>query len=182
MISSSISTLLLTFLLLIGLFFFIRASVKDRTETVKLLAEEPQDSVLQQLQQYFSQRSYRVSLDEGSPNQLIFEGIVRPSWFLAVFLTLLAAIGLLCLALVLAFLFPAFSHFFFFLILVSPLTGWFYWRGAKRPERISLKVEAVNGVPGESVANQSLITLVAHRDELEIMQRNFPFKCVEESV
>ncbi|MEQ8754914.1 MAG: cofactor assembly of complex C subunit B, partial [Coleofasciculus sp. G1-WW12-02] len=36
------STFLLTLLLAVGLFFFIRASVKDRTQKVQLIAQEPE--------------------------------------------------------------------------------------------------------------------------------------------
>ncbi|MBD0390148.1 MAG: cofactor assembly of complex C subunit B, partial [Nostoc sp. C3-bin3] len=34
------STFVLTFLLAVGLFFFIRASTKDRTETARLISEQ----------------------------------------------------------------------------------------------------------------------------------------------
>ena len=85
------STLLLTLLLAVGLFFFIRASVKDRTEQVKLIAEQPEESLLTQLQEYFDQRAYRIDSVDAATNHVTFSGFVRPSWFLAIFLTLLAA-------------------------------------------------------------------------------------------
>lgn len=55
------STLLLTLLLMVGLFFFIRASIKDRTEQVELLAKEPEESIFERLQTYFEQRAYRIT-------------------------------------------------------------------------------------------------------------------------
>ena len=98
------STFLLTLLLAVGLFFFIRASVKDRTQQVQLIASEPEESLLARLQHYFEQRAYRVADVDAATRQVIFQGFVRPSWFLAIFLTVLAACGILCLSLVLSFL------------------------------------------------------------------------------
>jgi len=106
------STFLLTLLLAVGLLFFIRASVKDRIQQVQLIAEEPEESLLSRLQQYFDQRAYRVAAVDAATNQVIFQGFVRPSWFLAIFLTVLAACGILCLSLVLSMLYPTFASFF----------------------------------------------------------------------
>lgn len=113
------STFLLILLLAVGLFFFIRASVKDRTEQVKLISEQAQESILQQLQAYFAQRAYRVAKVDDRENQVTFEGVVRPSFFLAVFLTLLAAAGTLCLALVLSMLIPDRTLVFLCLVLLA---------------------------------------------------------------
>ncbi len=54
------SILVITLLMSVGLIFFIRASVKDRTQKVKLVSEQAEASLMAQLQQYFAQRSYRV--------------------------------------------------------------------------------------------------------------------------
>ena len=116
---------------MVGLFFFIRASVKDRTQQVKLIAEEPEESLLGQLQEYFDQRAYRVAAVDPAQNQVTFEGFVRPSWFLAIFLTLLAASGLLCFALVLSLLYPSLSNLFLTLILLAPAAGVFYWKKSR---------------------------------------------------
>lgn len=163
------STFLLTILLSVGLFFFIKASVKDRTERVKLISSQPQDSLFAQLQQYFTQRAYRVAAVDAAQNQVTFQGFVQPSWFLAIFLTLLAACGILCLALVLSFLFPQLAPLFLGLELLSPLAGFFYWRKAGRQEQVSLKFEDV----GDEGMQQtpSLITVTAHRDELAALQK-----------
>ncbi len=78
------STLLLTVLMAVGLVFFIRASVKDRTQKVELVSEQAEASLMTQLQQYFAQRSYQVVKVDAEQNQVIFEGFVRPSVFLAI--------------------------------------------------------------------------------------------------
>lgn len=170
------STLLLTLLLAVGLFFFIRASVKDRTQQVRLIAEQPEESLLGQLQQYFAKRAYQVTAVDATQNQVTFQGFVRPSLFLAVFLTLLAGCGILCLVLVLSQLFPQIGRLFLALILLAPVSGLFYWQKAGRPEQVSLRVETL---ASEGVARQSIITVTAHRDELAELQQALQLKLSE---
>ncbi|MDP8963733.1 MAG: cofactor assembly of complex C subunit B [Cyanobacteriota bacterium] len=167
------STFLLTLLLAVGLLFFIRASVKDRTQQVGLIAQESEESLLTRLQQYFDQRAYRVAAVDAATNQVTFQGFVRPSWWLAIFLTVLAACGLLCLSLVLSVLYPTLSNIFLGLVLLSPAAGVFYWKKAGRNEQVSLKVEAV---PTQEMATQTLITVTAHRDELRELQQALKLK------
>jgi hypothetical protein len=152
------STFLLTILMMIGLFFFIRASVKDRTEQVIWVASQAETELLPQLQQYFTERAYKLT-DIASEKKLSWEGFVRPSRFLGVFLSFLAAIGLLCLALVLSLLIPTFKAGFLFLVLLAPAAGIFYWKKAGRIEKVQLEIEAI--APG-----QTQLTITAHRDEL----------------
>lgn len=167
------STFLLTLLLAAGLFFFIRASVKDRTSEEKFISEQEEESLLTQLQQYFSGRAYRVAAVDAAQNQITFEGYVQPSWFLAIFLTLLAAAGTLCLALVLAILFPQLASVFLGLLLLAPAAGLFYWQRAGRPEKVSLTVETLTD---RGNRQHRLITVKAHRDELAELKRAFALK------
>ncbi len=166
------STLMLTLLLSVGLFFFIRASTKDRTEVAQLVSEQDEATLMSQLREYFRARSYRVAAVDPEQNQVIFEGNVRPSWFLAIFLTVLAAVGILCLSLVLSQLFPSLSVFFLGMVLLSPLSGIFYWKKAEKLEKVSLKVEATQSESPSS----STITVTAHRDELIELKRVLKLK------
>ncbi|MBD2566782.1 cofactor assembly of complex C subunit B [Anabaena lutea] len=166
------STLLLTLLLSIGLFFFIRAATKDRTERAQLVSEQDETTLMNQLKEYFRSRSYQVTSVDREKNQVIFEGFVRPSWFLAIFLTLLAAVGLVCLSLVLSFLFSSQSKFLLLLVLLSPLSGLFYWQKAGRIEKVSLKLETIQ----EEQHSSTKITVTAHRDELAELQRALQLK------
>jgi Cofactor assembly of complex C subunit B len=163
------STLLLTILSLVGLFFFIKASVKDRTQQVLLGSEQPEESLVAQLRQYFTARAYRVTSVDRETNQVTFCGFVRPSWFLAIFLTLLATAGILCFVLVLSFLFPSQASWFAILEVLAPLAGWFYWQKAGREERVALKFENEGARQIERV--QSFVTITAHRDELAALQQ-----------
>jgi Cofactor assembly of complex C subunit B len=171
------STLLLTLLMAVGLVFFIRASVKDRIQQVGLIAQESEESILKRLQQYFDQRAYHVAALDANKNQVTFQGFVRPSWFMAIFLTTLAACGILCLSLVLSFLYPSLGRLFLGLVLLSPTAGIFYWQKAGRNEQVSLTLKAF----GAQEADQTLVTVTAHRDELQELQQALKLKPAIES-
>lgn len=160
---------------MVGLFFFIRASVKDRTEQIKLLISEPEEVLLERLQTYFEQRAYRITDTDTAKNQVTFQGFVKPSLFLAIFLTTLAATGLFCLALVLALLYPKAGNFVWLLLLLAPTAGVFYWRKAGRLEQVSLKLET--STPEQNY--QKLLTVTAHRDELTQLRQALPLQVVE---
>ncbi len=176
------STLLLTLLLMIGLFFFVKASVKERLQQAKLLSEQPEEPLLNQLQQYFSDRAYRLTTVDPEQEQIIFEGLVRPSAFLATFLTLIVSTSLLCLGLVLATLVPQVWRGFLGLTLLSPLAAVFYWRKAKRPEQVCLRVESLGPTldnSSNSSKAQTLLTVTAHRDEIIELQRDLKLRKVD---
>ena len=67
------STFLLTFLLLVGLFFFIRASTKDRTEVMRLISEQDENTLMTSLKEYFRSRAYQVLAVDAAKNQVTFE-------------------------------------------------------------------------------------------------------------
>jgi hypothetical protein len=116
-----------------------------------------------------------VAAVDSQQNQVTFEGFVRPSWFLALFLTFLAAAGITSLSLVLSLLFPSLSTVFVGMVLLSPLSGIYYWKKAGRLEKVLLKVEAT-----ESQKDfPSKITVIAHRDELSEFQRELQLQISE---
>ena len=169
------STFVLTLLLAVGLFFFIRASTKDRTQTAQLISEQEEAVFMPQLQEYFRSRCYRVAEVDHEKNQVTFEGYVKPSIFLAIFLTLLAFTGLVCLSLVFALLFPRFGNIFLILVIFAPLSGFFYWQKAGRLEKVLLKLEPQTN----QQQSFSKIIVVAHRDELIELQKALPLKPAE---
>lgn len=163
--SAIISAFILTFLSIIGLVFFIRASVKDRTQQIQLIATESETDLLNKIQAYFESRAYQIVSVEPSKQQLAFKGFVQPSWFLAIFLSFLGGLGLFCVVLVLFLFYPTASDLWWLLILLAPLAGLFYWRKAGRWEQVLL---AIKSTPD----NSNLITVTAHRDELNQLQQN----------
>ena len=158
--------------MMIGLFFFIRASVKDRTQQVKLVPPESEDVLLKTLQEYFEARAYQMTAVDPDEKQITFKGFVKPSIFLAVLLTVLAVVGFSCLALVLFLLFPNVDRLFWFLVLLAPVAGVFYWRKAGRWEEILLRV-----IPQTDKPN--LVSVTAHRDELIQLEENLSVQTVE---
>lgn len=170
------STLLLTLLLMVGLFFFIRASIKDRTEQIELLATEPEESIFERLQTYFEQRSYQIINVDGVNNVVTYQGFVPPSGFVAVFLSLLAALGFVCVALVLALLYPAIGFGFLGICVFAPIAGIFYWRKAGRLEKVILQI--TKQTPITETPTQ-LITVTAHRDEIIQLRQVVPYKVKE---
>ena len=132
--------------------------------------------LLPRLQAYFADRAYRVTAVDRDTDIITFEGSVRPSVFLASLLTGLAAIGAMCLALVLSMLFPTVGWAFLGLMLVAPLAGWFYWQGSSRVERVRLKVEAQT-----DAKLPTAIKISGHRDELAVFQETLQL-CVREEI
>jgi Cofactor assembly of complex C subunit B len=170
------STFFLTLLLGVGLFFFIRASVKDRTETVQLLADRPESTLLEQLQTYFTERAYRLASVDSQTNAITFSGVVRPSLALAIFLSVLAGVGLLCLGLVLAILLPQGTIGFLSLGVLAPGAGWFYWKQARRVESVAF---TVSPAPPSSEGEGFVVTISAHRDELAVLQQTLKLRALE---
>ncbi|MCJ8281693.1 MAG: cofactor assembly of complex C subunit B [Rivularia sp. ALOHA_DT_140] len=164
------STLLLTLLMSVGLFFFIRASTKDRTETAQLVSQLPEASLMPQLKEYFRARSYRVAAIDPQLQKVTMTGFVKPSWFLAIFLTILAAVGFMSLSLILSLLFSSQSFLFYGMILLSPLSGIFYWNKVGRMENVSLTVENTDS---EQITK---ITVTAHRDEIISLEESLQLK------
>lgn len=167
---------MLTLLLMVGLFFFIRASTKDRTEQMEFIAAEPEESVFERLQTYFEGRAYQIKDIDGVNNKVTYQGFVPPSGFLAVFLSLLAGLGLVCIALVLALLFPNIGYGFLSICALAPIAGYFYWQRAGRVEQVILQIDKVTPITDTP---QQLITVTAHRDELIQLRQVVPYKLNE---
>ncbi|MDJ0593748.1 MAG: cofactor assembly of complex C subunit B [Pleurocapsa sp. MO_226.B13] len=166
------STFFLTLLMMIGLFFFIRASVKDRTKQIRLIPEESEDVLLKKLQEYFEARAYKITAVDPEQKKITFKGFVQPSVFLAVLLTVLAVVGFSCLALVLFLLFPKVNGLFWLLVLLAPIAGVFYWRKAGRWEQILLQVVSQTDSP-------NLVEVTAHRDELIQLEENLSVQTLD---
>jgi Cofactor assembly of complex C subunit B len=166
----SISISVIAVVMLIGLGFFIRASVKDRTEQLSFTLTEPAADFLPKLQNHLAGRSYRlltVSEDTG----VVYEGLVRPSWFMAIFLTSLAAGGFFCLGLMMSYWLPALGNWCLALTGLAPAAGVFYWRQAARPEKVNLQLA--------NTAERTIVTVTGHRDELSVLEKTLGIKPLE---
>ena len=173
------STLLFTIFSLIGLAFFIKASVKDRTQQLATWVNDSDEQFLEQLKAHFTERAYRIVHVDPQQQAIDFEGHVQPSLFLAIFLSLLAALGLLCFALVLSILVPQANGLFFFLLWLAPLAGNFYWQKAGRDETIKVAVNNAQTSDAEieekaQAQNQLKVVITGHRDELRNLVAQMP--------
>jgi Cofactor assembly of complex C subunit B len=161
------STFFLTVLMVIGLGFFIRAASKDRTQVVTLASTQSGDQLLAALKQYFADRAYSVEQVDAASNKVMLSGQVRPSRFMAVFVSLLAAVGGLCLTLLLTMAVPqvpaALAVGF---LALAPGAGWLYWRKAGRTEKVAFVLDETTPQTAGSRLKVS-----AHRDELLALQQ-----------
>lgn len=167
------STLMLTLLLMVGLFFFIRASIKDRTEVRVWNTTEPGESVLTKVEMMLKDRSYRITEVNPNESKAVFEGLVRPSLALAILLVSLAATAIIALSIVVSMSLPLVGLKSLGLVLVSPLAGFFYWRGAERVEKVVVQV-------GSATVDEPVTTLriTAHRDELLVLEDVLPYQVI----
>ncbi|MBD2177674.1 cofactor assembly of complex C subunit B [Pseudanabaena sp. FACHB-1998] len=163
------STLFLTILLFFGLISFLRGSIKDRTiDACFAVGNFTDDRLLMQVRDHFLQRAYKVIELDPERDVAILLGQVKPSIFLAIFLTFLAAIGLICLGLVLGILIPDLDNIWLWLTFMSPLAGVFYWRGIAREQKVSLQL-----LP------DAKLKVRAHKDEITELQRSLNLEKLE---
>lgn len=163
------SAFFLTVLITIGLFFFIRASVKPRLETATWSVPQPDQQVVQTVTEYLEGRAYRLQSVDRAQNQVVFTGLVRASTGLALFLSALAAVGTICLGLTLLVQFPAVGYWGFLSVLVAPLAGWFYQKKSTRPEQVVLSVKGLDDI------HQTRLRITAHRDEIALLETALKF-------
>ncbi|MEM8610691.1 MAG: cofactor assembly of complex C subunit B [Cyanobacteria bacterium P01_H01_bin.105] len=165
------STFFLTMLLGVGLFFFIKAATKDRTEIAEFVTDQSSEVLHQKLLNYFENRAYRLVPETSAKDDWVkLVGLVRPSIFLAIFLAFLAAVALMCFALVLATLFSNYGAFFFSLILLSPIAAIAYWKQAKREEQVAFRI---------NVAEKGCVLAIrGHRDEIIQLKAESPFEAL----
>ena len=155
------STLLLTILLAIGLFFFLRASSKDRTTIVEISSSQKPVKVLNDLYEWLSLRGWKQTGGDFEKKILIFKGQVVSSKFLAIFLGFLGAFGSSALGLVIIQIYPELDWWPILLGLIGgPFSGIIYSKKSAREEKFELRL--IN----ENNNDSTLMRLKAHRDEL----------------
>ncbi len=177
----STSTLFLTLLMGIGLFFFVRASGKDRTETRIYEPKGSLDEVAAQVRAYLEQRSY-VLVDRDDQGIATFQGRGQPSWFLMMFLVGVTAAGLACLVLVVVTLRPTWQPLAWCILIAAPLAGIYYRQRSQRIEIVRLRLEQTD--PNATTAEEPLksqvqLTIQGHRDELRTLEKGLELQSLE---
>jgi hypothetical protein len=163
------STLFLTILLFFGLVSFLRGSIRDRTtDAIFAVDQLTDDRLLMQVRDHFRQRAYQVVELDPEREIATLVGQVQPSLFLAIFLSGLAAVGLICLGLVLGILIPDLENLWLWLLVASPIAGVFYWQGTPRERQVSLQL-----LP------ESKLKVRAHKDEIAELERSLHLEKIE---
>tara|TARA_B100000212_G_scaffold312791_1_gene265294 strand:+ start:4 stop:558 length:555 start_codon:yes stop_codon:yes gene_type:complete len=154
------STLLLTILLSIGLFFFLRASSKDRTTTIEISTEQDPIDTLNIICSWLKLRGWNQVGGNINQKTLTFKGQVISSNSLAIFLSILGGLGSCSLGLVIRQIYPNLNWWPILLgIIGGPLSGIIYTRKSQREETFELRLL-------DNLEQLTLLKLRAHRDEL----------------
>ena len=156
------STLILTTLLAIGLFFFLRASSKDRTTIVEVTSSQKPVEVLDVMYEWLNLRGWKQIGGDFDQKILIFKGQVVSSKLLAIFLSLLGGFGSCALGLVIIQIYPNLGWWPLLLGLIGgPLSGMIYFKKSAREEKFELRL--ISNEDNEEITS---MRLRAHRDEL----------------
>ena len=162
MLYSLNSTLLLTILLAIGLFFFLKASSKDRTTVVEISSSQKPVKVLNSLCEWLNLRGWKQIDGDFDKRILIFKGQVVSSKLLAIFLGILGAFGSCALGLVLIQIYPILKWWPILLGFIGgPLSGIVYFKKSAREEKFELRL-----INEDNDEETTCMRLRAHRDEL----------------
>lgn len=139
------STLALYLLSLPGLFSLVTRSVKVKPvqKTYDLPGPanptaKPLRQVAAEVMAYFKALNYEVAAAE---EVITFTGVMGRSNSQAYFLTFCTFVGLGSLGLVLSILLPDVGSKAYFLCLLSPYAGIYYWRNAQREDKVKVKME-----------------------------------------
>ena len=156
------STLLLTILLAIGLFFFLRASSKDRTTIVEITSSQKPLEVLNVMYEWLNLRGWKQTGVDFDKRILMFKGEVVSSKLLAIFLSLLGGFGSCALGLVIIQIYPNLAWWPILLGLIGgPISGMIYFKKSAREEEFELRL-----ISNDDNEEMTLMRLKAHRDEL----------------
>ena len=155
------STLLLTLLLGVGLFFFLKASSKDRTTVIDISSSKKSIEVLNEVCNWLKSRGWQQIKVDSEKKILTFKGKVVSSKSLAIFLSVLGCLGSCSLGLVLVQIYPFLNWWPILLGLVGgPISGFVYFKNSRREEIFEFKL--IN----ENEIKLTQLRLSAHRDEL----------------
>ena len=165
------STLLLTILLSIGLFFFLRASSKDRTTTIEISSTKEPIEALNMICDWLCLRGWKQIGGNFNKQILTFKGQVTSSKLLAIFLSILGGLGSCALGLVIIQIYPPLGWWPILLAFVGgPLSGIIYFKKSHREETFEFRL--VNS----DKSDLTQFKLKAHRDELIALENELKNK------
>ncbi|CAA0843100.1 cofactor assembly of complex C [Striga hermonthica] len=123
-----------------GLWSLIKRSVKSKVVQKTFIGEgekKAPNQVAGEILSFFTRNNFAVS-DRGET--ITFEGMMVPSRGQAALLTFCTCISLASVALVLTITYPDVGNNWFWLTVLSPLAGVYYWTKASRKEQIKVRM------------------------------------------
>ncbi|KAH7577120.1 hypothetical protein ACOSP7_002102 [Xanthoceras sorbifolium] len=129
-----------------GLWSLIKRSVKSKIVQKTFIGEDQSkkapNQVAGEILSFFTRNNFVVT-DRGET--VTFEGMMIPSRGQAALLTFCTCISLASVALVLTITFPDVGNNWFWITILSPLAGAYYWKRASRKEQIKVKLMVDEG-------------------------------------
>uniref|UniRef100_A0A1D1ZAV2 Vacuolar protein sorting-associated protein 16 n=1 Tax=Anthurium amnicola TaxID=1678845 RepID=A0A1D1ZAV2_9ARAE len=147
-----------------GLWSLIKRSVKSKVvqKTFELGGEKrgaAPNQVAGEILSLFTRNNFAVSR---RGDTITFEGMMVPSRGQAALLTFCTCISLASVGLVLSIAIPEGGNNWFWLTLLSPLAGAYYWKRASRKEEIEVKMTVAN--------DGSLSEIIVRGDDQQVEQ------------
>ncbi|KAF4399004.1 hypothetical protein G4B88_023598 [Cannabis sativa] len=134
-------------------------------------AKKAPNQVAGEILSFFTRNNFAVT-DRGET--ITFEGVMTPSRGQAALLTFCTCISLASVALVLTITYPDVGNNWFWLTILSPLAGAYYWKRATRTEQI--KVKMIVGEDGE------LSEVIVQGDDQQVDQLRRELKLSEKGM
>lgn len=155
-----------------GLWSLIKRSVKSKIVQKTYVGEgekKAPNQVAGEILSFFTRNNFAVT-DRGET--ITFEGMMVPSRGQAALLTFCTCISLASVAFVLTIIFPDFGNNWFWITILSPLAGVYYWTRASRKEQIKVKMMvADDGTLSEIVVQGDDQQVEQMRKELQLSEK-----------
>ncbi|KAK1361278.1 protein COFACTOR ASSEMBLY OF COMPLEX C SUBUNIT B CCB1, chloroplastic [Heracleum sosnowskyi] len=161
-----------------GLWSLIKRSVKSKIVKKTFIGEgdgkmKKPNQMAGEILSFFTRNSF-VVLDKGET--ITFEGMMVPSRGQAALLTFCTCISLGSVALVLTITNPEVGNNWFWLTILSPLAGAYYWKRASRTEQIKVKMMvAEDGTLSEVVVQGDDQQVEQMRKELQLSEKGMVY-------
>ncbi|KAF7135575.1 hypothetical protein RHSIM_Rhsim08G0038900 [Rhododendron simsii] len=160
-----------------GLWSLIKRSVKSKIVQKTYIGEGEQkkapNRVAGEILSFFTRNNF-VVLDRGET--ITFEGTMVPSRGQAALLTFCTCISLASVALVLTITVPDVGNNWFWLTILSPLAGLYYWKRASRKEQIKVKmVVAEDGTLSEIIVQGDDQQVEQMRKDLQLSEKGMVY-------
>ncbi|KAJ0111955.1 hypothetical protein Patl1_02535 [Pistacia atlantica] len=160
-----------------GLWSLIKRSVKSKIVQKTFIGEgeskKAPNQVAGEILSFFTRNNFVVT-DRGET--VTFEGMMVPSRGQAALLTFCTCISLASVALVLTITYPDIGNNWFWITILSPLAGAYYWKRASRKEQIKVKLlVADDGTLSEIVVRGDDQQVDQMRKELQLSEKGMVY-------